>query len=597
MLSKANGIYTTAQVESQIRAELGAQEFRWRLELRDKEGNIINSDLKGLVDGSLDWVRNRRIRGGGQFMFRKQDVSLDAYATQVLASSPLFYWRLGEASGTIADDASPNNRDGTYVNTPTLNVGSLLKGDKANGAVMLNGTDEYISIADNAAFDVANLSVEFWAKFTSSAQVRIVSRDDVSNLSWNVAFSTTLKFRIYIATVLTELDSGVIINDGIAHHVVCSYDGAYMRIFVDGVQVAKKAQTGNIDSVASQIFVSSFRGASNFFNGTIDEVAFYGAALPAKVIREHYQKGASQLQAINFNGGDRIRVFLRLKMEDGGFAEYPRGEYLLGYPVTRETETGTRYEVLAFDKVKLLDDYKFSDRYVIASGTLYTTAISNLLALVYQSGEYSVSTTSTKTLAATMSFQVGENLLDAVNKLATAINYGNAFSDANGNVILEEYVEPASRAVDDTWNVDNGQSFISWDRELSSNYNETFNWVIAKSVSPKNGTISRAIAKNHNASHPTNIANVGQRTFVYEVQAADSGTLQSIADRKLIEVSAPVEKFRTESVFLPFYENEEKIRKIEDDEYVDYFFEERHTPLNGKPPFIESYILNKVYNL
>ena len=33
-----------------------------------------------------------------------------SYSQEVLADSPLAYWRLGEASGTTAADASGNNR-------------------------------------------------------------------------------------------------------------------------------------------------------------------------------------------------------------------------------------------------------------------------------------------------------------------------------------------------------------------------------------------------------------------------------------------------------------------------------------------------------
>jgi hypothetical protein len=597
MLTKSSGAYTEAQVEAALRADDGKQQFRWRFAHLDKERNLINSDLKTLQDGTLDFVRSRRVRTGAQFKFIKRDLELDDYSTLVLASSPIFYWQLGDTSGTTAQDSTANNRDGTYQNTPSLNVESLLKGEPTIGAVRLDGSNDYISTADNAAYDVATLTVEFVMKTTSNAAAeRIIERDDTDpNRCWVVyTTSGTLNFRIYIGGVAKNLLTNIKVNDGLPHHVACTYDGAYMRVFIDGAQIAKQAQTGSIDSVNSGINVGSFRGASNFFTGTIARVAVYGAALPAPVIKSHYQSGFLQLQEIDFST-ERIKIYLQMLMADGGYAEWPRGEFLLGFPVERGSETGTRYEVLAYDKLKSLDDYGFENRYVIGGGTLYTAAISALLALVYLPGEYSVSTSSTATLPATTSFQVGDNLLDAVIKLATAINYGNPYSNAEGNVIVEEYVKPEFRAVDDFWDVDNGQSFLSWERELSSNYNETKNYVIAKSVNSKNGIISRAISINNNSSHPTNIGRVGRRTFLYEVQAADSGTLQQIADRKKIEVSMPVERFNTQSVYRPYYENEEKIAKLEDGENIHYVFDERHTSLSGQPPFMESYSMIKVY--
>lgn len=38
------------------------------------------------------------------------------YADEILADSPLVYWRLGESSGTAVTDSSGNGRDGFYAN-------------------------------------------------------------------------------------------------------------------------------------------------------------------------------------------------------------------------------------------------------------------------------------------------------------------------------------------------------------------------------------------------------------------------------------------------------------------------------------------------
>ncbi len=53
-----------------------------------------------------------------------------SYSASVLADSPLAYWRLGEASGTTAADASGNGRTGSYLNTPTLGAAGALAGTR-----------------------------------------------------------------------------------------------------------------------------------------------------------------------------------------------------------------------------------------------------------------------------------------------------------------------------------------------------------------------------------------------------------------------------------------------------------------------------------
>lgn len=55
-----------------------------------------------------------------------------AYATAVLADSPAGYWRVGEGSGTVANDSATSPHNGTYTGTPTLGVaGAVADGDTA----------------------------------------------------------------------------------------------------------------------------------------------------------------------------------------------------------------------------------------------------------------------------------------------------------------------------------------------------------------------------------------------------------------------------------------------------------------------------------
>jgi hypothetical protein len=75
--------------------------------------------------------RSRRIRGS------------QGRSDGVLGLSPIAYWRLGEASGTSAADASGNGHTGTYVGSPTLGVAGLLTGD-ADTAVTF-GSGKYVT--------------------------------------------------------------------------------------------------------------------------------------------------------------------------------------------------------------------------------------------------------------------------------------------------------------------------------------------------------------------------------------------------------------------------------------------------------------------
>jgi hypothetical protein len=96
-----------------------------------------------------------------------------AYSDEVLADNPAGYWRLGEPSGTNANDESTNNLDGTYVNTPTLGVAGALTSDSDTAVVFTAASSESMTVPDNAVFDFGNVfTLEAWVKRTANKSVQ-----------------------------------------------------------------------------------------------------------------------------------------------------------------------------------------------------------------------------------------------------------------------------------------------------------------------------------------------------------------------------------------------------------------------------------------
>jgi len=68
-------------------------------------------------------------------------------------------------------------------------------------------------------------------------------------------------------------------------HLAGTYDGATERLYVNGVQVASKAQTGSIISSANPLQIGGDKIYGQFFQGLIDEVRVYNRALTANEIQ------------------------------------------------------------------------------------------------------------------------------------------------------------------------------------------------------------------------------------------------------------------------------------------------------------------------
>ena len=64
-------------------------------------------------------------------------------------------------------------------------------------------------------------------------------------------------------------------------HVATTYDGAAQRLYVNGTQVASRAQTGTLRSSATPLTIGSDPVYGQYFAGRIDEVRVYNTALSA----------------------------------------------------------------------------------------------------------------------------------------------------------------------------------------------------------------------------------------------------------------------------------------------------------------------------
>jgi hypothetical protein len=68
-------------------------------------------------------------------------------------------------------------------------------------------------------------------------------------------------------------------------HLAATYDGATVRLYVNGVQVASRAQTGNIATSSNPLQIGGDTDYGQYFSGIIDDVRVYNRALSASEIQ------------------------------------------------------------------------------------------------------------------------------------------------------------------------------------------------------------------------------------------------------------------------------------------------------------------------
>jgi hypothetical protein len=238
-----------------------------------------------------------------------------AYEAAVLADAPFAYWRVGEASGTVAQDETVNNRDGTYVNTPTLGAAGALVDDPADAAVSFAAAQSErvdTSVLTGFGASLATASVEFWIKTTAAAQQAVLGALNTGTATMLQVLLNSNEAGALLAgsTAVTVRDQGGKaitlridrpIYDGAWHHVVFVVTDPAANVitaYVDGEQVSGVTATGGggaPNNFANFGFQMPFGARNNrgtvdlFMDGTLDEVAIYTTRLSAGRVVAHYE--------------------------------------------------------------------------------------------------------------------------------------------------------------------------------------------------------------------------------------------------------------------------------------------------------------------
>jgi hypothetical protein len=213
-----------------------------------------------------------------------------AYADEVLADSPIGYWKLDESSGTNANDSSSGSpNDGTYTGGYALSVVGPV--DETDGTEF-NGSTGYVTVTNHASITITDdsFSVEFWyASINAAAFDQIVSKGLVNvSAGWVTRVSNDGTAILWQIAGPSNGSNVPLDLDGDWHHVVFTYDGTDTRGYNDGSLVT--GPTGSTGSVttSSEPFQMGRTEAQDYFPGRLGQVALYAGALSSARVTAHF---------------------------------------------------------------------------------------------------------------------------------------------------------------------------------------------------------------------------------------------------------------------------------------------------------------------
>ena len=220
--------------------------------------------------------------------------------------SPVARWTLDDTFSNIATDNIGQN-DGILRNSPTFVPGVV------NGAINFDGVDDFVEIADDSALNVGdgNFAISGWIKTDDT------SGFDVIFHKW-MRHSPFLGYALFsnkgsLALLLgnnagyTAYLSSTLIADNKWHHFVVTVDRDVqqgIKFYADGQEKSSFSTSISRQGSLSNSLPLTIGGRSDnsghgYFNGYMDEVAFFNTSLTSQNVRDIYQQFVNNPPTIN----------------------------------------------------------------------------------------------------------------------------------------------------------------------------------------------------------------------------------------------------------------------------------------------------------
>lgn len=194
-------------------------------------------------------------------------------------------WNMDEGSGETVYDSSGFENHGTiYGDVDWQSTGVA-------GKCLFFSNGRVCIPYDKMIAPRTAITVETWAKFNStSSWQRVIAKSRKPQFDYLFLMGDGNDIRFIIGREGSECGlSGGVISTGVWHHLVGTYDGSTLRIYVDGQQKASAAVTGLIDTHENALYLGHDGQAESLW-GCLDEVALYNYALTPEEVLAHYQQ-------------------------------------------------------------------------------------------------------------------------------------------------------------------------------------------------------------------------------------------------------------------------------------------------------------------
>ncbi len=231
------------------------------------------------INSFIDYSSAKSMKVGAGALFSSLTLtSLQGYDNLVA------YWKFDEPTGaTSFADSSGSRNDGSCFSVPSCPTSGAT--GKVNKAVTFDKIDDLMQVADSNSLKLTNKgSIEAWiyknqngggiAQKTGGNGYFLEEWNDKMLFGWGVG----------------NTQSNQVIPTGSWNHLAVTYDGAQLKIYINGYLDKTQAYTGSADSGSRKLYIGTDRSGMKY-GGMIDEFRIWNRTLSADEITAHYLEG------------------------------------------------------------------------------------------------------------------------------------------------------------------------------------------------------------------------------------------------------------------------------------------------------------------
>lgn len=218
-------------------------------------------------------------------------INVASSSTPPPGQGPVAVYSFEENAGTLVADASGQGNHGVLREAVRIQSGHTGKG------LSFDGVNDWITISDSASLDLSGgYTLEAWVKPLTHGFGNILTKEQAGGSVYGLYSSEDADLPAGVVnngTVYGSLSGKAILPLNQWTHLIATYNGVYQRLYVNGVQVAVRAQTGAIKKSNAALRIGGNSIWGEFFHGHIDDIRIYNRALSATEIAKDFITSAN----------------------------------------------------------------------------------------------------------------------------------------------------------------------------------------------------------------------------------------------------------------------------------------------------------------